>query len=295
MDLEGELQYPAEEWITTLEEGCKQMQTIVGLLMQRQQEGGEIDGGAISMDQWLEDRIQELLDILWELEEGLYPQLDVYIDSRRADDRLAACRTLFTLGRDLRNQLEYRYGLLASEDDCGENTNNSNNISYSDIKDGDGVNNNNDGGGRCPRLHQDGSDTVAVLCDVLGGAESVRCDHGAGFYDDIACNNDTGDRFVDYTYICGGDADNNDTNNNDNNAGTRDTKDTSYISKGVDRGSGGDGDNKDFDNNHNNDDTCETRDNNDNNDNTYANGVSGGSRGDDDNNDTDNINNDDDI
>ncbi|GBG61517.1 hypothetical protein CBR_g21859 [Chara braunii] len=147
MDLEGELRHLAEEWITALEEGCKQMQTTVGLLMQRQQDGGEIDGGAILMEQWLEDRIQELLDILWELEDGPDPRLEVYIDWRRADDRLAACRALFTLGRDLRNPLEYRYGLLATEDDCGENTNNRNNISYSDIKDGVGVNNNNYGGG----------------------------------------------------------------------------------------------------------------------------------------------------
>ncbi|GBG67324.1 hypothetical protein CBR_g463 [Chara braunii] len=109
--------------------------------MHRQHEGGKIDGGAISMEQWLEDRIQELLDILWELEDGPDPRLRGYIDWRRADDRLAACRTLFTLGRDLCNQLEYRHGLLADEDDCSKN------ISYSDINDRDGVNNNNDGGG----------------------------------------------------------------------------------------------------------------------------------------------------
>ncbi|GBG86629.1 hypothetical protein CBR_g41692 [Chara braunii] len=139
------------------------MQTIVGMLMQQQKEEVEINWGAITMDQWLENRTQEMLDILWELEEGPDPQLDVYINWRRVDDRMAACKTLFTLGRDLHNQWENRQrsgemgemdgkgdrddgledGLVAGEDDCGENTNISNNISYDDIKDSDGDNHNN--------------------------------------------------------------------------------------------------------------------------------------------------------
>ncbi|GBG70546.1 hypothetical protein CBR_g6672 [Chara braunii] len=125
--------------------------------MLRQQEGVEIDGGAILMDQWLEDRTLEMLDIMWELEEGSNPWLDSYIDKRLADDRMGACKTLFTLGHNLRNQLENRQrngemgdmgdkgdkddglegGLEDGEYDCGDNTNNSNNINYSGIKDSD--------------------------------------------------------------------------------------------------------------------------------------------------------------
>ncbi|GBG82000.1 hypothetical protein CBR_g34180 [Chara braunii] len=179
MDLVGELQHRAEEWLIILEEGCKQLWTIVGVLTMRQQEGEEIDGGAISMDQWLEDRTQEMLDIMWELEEGPDPRLDAYIDWRRADDRMGACKALFTMGRNLRNQLEIRKGkgemgdkgdrdvwveggVEAGEENCGDNTNNSknnnnnninNNIGIKDIdcdnnnnindNDGDNINNNN--------------------------------------------------------------------------------------------------------------------------------------------------------
>ncbi|GBG62358.1 hypothetical protein CBR_g30312 [Chara braunii] len=235
MDLVGKLPQQAEEGITTLEEGYKQMQTIVGLLMQRQQEGGEIDGGAISMDQWLEDRIQELLDILWELEEGPDPRPDVYIDWRRADDRLAACRTLFTLGRDLRNQLEYRYGLLADEDDCGENTNNSDNISYGDINDRDGVNNNNDGGGD---VHG---------CSMMGAIQQVDAEDN-------------------------GDVNNNNNHNNNNNINYSNNN-KNYGAQGLRLGVMGEGGVKD-DSNINNDGENNNGENNNNNNNNNSNSNS---------------------
>ncbi|GBG87606.1 hypothetical protein CBR_g45758 [Chara braunii] len=74
--------------IATLEEGCKQLQTMVGVLMLRQREGVEINGGAISMDQWLEDMTLEMLNIMWELEEGPDPRLDLYIVTSTGGGRM---------------------------------------------------------------------------------------------------------------------------------------------------------------------------------------------------------------
>ncbi|GBG82324.1 hypothetical protein CBR_g34607 [Chara braunii] len=143
--------------------------------------------------------------------------------------RLAAFRTLFTLGRDLRNQLQYRYGLLASEDDCGENTKNSNNISYSDVKDGDGVNNNKDGG-----ADVQGCTKMGVILQV--DAE----DNG-----DVNNNN------------------NNNNNNNDNNNINYNNNDKNDGAQGLKLGKIGEGGGKD-DSNINNDGVNNNGDNDDN-------------------------------
>ncbi|GBG69665.1 hypothetical protein CBR_g4495 [Chara braunii] len=82
-------------------------------------EGAEIDGVAISMVQWLEDRTQEMLDVMWELVEGPDPQLGTYIGWRRADGMMGSCKALFTKGHNLRNMLEDRQGMgkMGEKDD----------------------------------------------------------------------------------------------------------------------------------------------------------------------------------
>ncbi|GBG80193.1 hypothetical protein CBR_g30559 [Chara braunii] len=111
-DNKGELQCGAEEWLTTLEKGCRRLQELVEALSVRSNEEPGIDGGAILLAGWLNDTAEDILDVMWELEEGPDPQLDAYIDWRWADDVMNTCKAFFVKGRDLRILLEAR---LASD------------------------------------------------------------------------------------------------------------------------------------------------------------------------------------
>ncbi|GBG63615.1 hypothetical protein CBR_g38926 [Chara braunii] len=68
----------------------------------------EVEGGAISLAGWLKDKSEDMLEIIWELEEGPDPRLDVCIDWRRANGIMSVCKTLFNEGRDLCALLEDR-------------------------------------------------------------------------------------------------------------------------------------------------------------------------------------------
>ncbi|GBG82018.1 hypothetical protein CBR_g34198 [Chara braunii] len=112
-DNKGELQRGAEELLTTLEKGCRRLQELVEALSVRSNEEPGIDGGAILLAGWLNDTAEDILDVMWELEEGPDPQLDAYIDWRRADGVMNTCKALFVKGRGLRFLLEDR---LASDE-----------------------------------------------------------------------------------------------------------------------------------------------------------------------------------
>ncbi|GBG87417.1 hypothetical protein CBR_g45474 [Chara braunii] len=111
-DDEGELQRGADEWLIIMENGCRRLQELVGELSVRSNEEPGIDGGAISLADWLNDTTEDILDVMWELEEGPDPRLEAYIDWWWADGIMATRRVLFAKGRDLRFLLEDR---LASE------------------------------------------------------------------------------------------------------------------------------------------------------------------------------------
>ncbi|GBG82845.1 hypothetical protein CBR_g36374 [Chara braunii] len=104
----GELQRGGDEWLITLEKGCGQLQEIVEELSLLLKEESEIEGGAISLADWLNDTADDMLNIIWELEEMPHPQLEARINWTRADSMLATCKALFTEGRNLCNLLEER-------------------------------------------------------------------------------------------------------------------------------------------------------------------------------------------
>ncbi|GBG67604.1 hypothetical protein CBR_g734 [Chara braunii] len=120
----------------------------------------------------MKDKSEDMLAIVWELEEGPDPRLDVYIDWRRADGIMSVCKTLFNEGRDLYAlQEDWLEGIIDREDahevtavpsrltttsmdgcdnnnsnndNSGENTNNNNSGENIIINNNNNNNNNND-------------------------------------------------------------------------------------------------------------------------------------------------------
>ncbi|GBG62705.1 hypothetical protein CBR_g31722 [Chara braunii] len=172
MELVGELQRGADEWLRTLEKGCMQLQVMVGEPSSRSNEEPEVEGGAISLADWLKDMTDDMLNIIWTLEEGPDPQLEACIDWRKADGMMSTCYALFTEGRNLCYMLEERLegdndmedevcledGANEDDDNTGvsinnnnnndnnnnnSNNNNNNNVNNNGHSDNDSVNNSN--------------------------------------------------------------------------------------------------------------------------------------------------------
>ncbi|GBG84154.1 hypothetical protein CBR_g38128 [Chara braunii] len=108
MELGGELQRRAENWLTSLEEGCRRLQVMVGELSLRSHEEPQDAGGASCLAGWAKNMGEDMLDIIWELEEGLDPLLESCNDWTAADGMMSICYALFAEGRDLRQKLEDR-------------------------------------------------------------------------------------------------------------------------------------------------------------------------------------------
>ncbi|GBG73698.1 hypothetical protein CBR_g17040 [Chara braunii] len=106
--LERELQLGANGWLITLEKGWRWLQEIVRDMSLRLQAELEVEEGAIPLAGWLKDKSEDMLEIIWELEEGPDPRLDVCINWRRADGIMSVCKTLFNGGCDLCALLEDR-------------------------------------------------------------------------------------------------------------------------------------------------------------------------------------------
>ncbi|GBG74262.1 hypothetical protein CBR_g18673 [Chara braunii] len=127
----GELHRGAAAWLCTLERGWWRLQLIAGELSLQKQQGMEVDRGAISLPVWLAGSSQDVLAIIWELEEGPAAQLDPIIDWSQADELLNICYALFEEGVALRTELEDSIGYLGGtciiDDDYKIATNNNNN------------------------------------------------------------------------------------------------------------------------------------------------------------------------
>ncbi|GBG70745.1 hypothetical protein CBR_g8042 [Chara braunii] len=92
-----------------------QLQAVVGVLVGQMQKGSKVDVGEMKLDEWLEARGQDMLEILWELEEGPDPRFEAYLDWRRLDAKMLVCQALFREGRDLHWRMEE----WLEEDDIG--------------------------------------------------------------------------------------------------------------------------------------------------------------------------------
>ncbi|GBG80690.1 hypothetical protein CBR_g31149 [Chara braunii] len=90
------------------------MQEVVDTLLSSQ--GGRLGtvGGTVLLAPWLEEKMQAMLDIIWELEEGPAPPLDEFVDWHRAGLLMHGCYDIFRRGQDCYDTLEER--LLGSSD-----------------------------------------------------------------------------------------------------------------------------------------------------------------------------------
>ncbi|GBG75883.1 hypothetical protein CBR_g21125 [Chara braunii] len=106
METTMELQQGAYDWLITMEKGCQQLHAVVGVLLGQMQKGSKVVVGEMKLDEWLEARGQDMLEIMWELEEGPDPRFEAYLDWRRLDAKMGVCQALFREGRDLRWRME---------------------------------------------------------------------------------------------------------------------------------------------------------------------------------------------
>ncbi|GBG76881.1 hypothetical protein CBR_g23096 [Chara braunii] len=104
----GELQRGADAWMMILEMGYRRLQVTVGELSLQSNEEPEVERRVISLADWLKDMTDDMLEIIWELEEGPDPQLEACIDWRRVDGMMSYCYALFDEGCNLRDMLEER-------------------------------------------------------------------------------------------------------------------------------------------------------------------------------------------
>ncbi|GBG67619.1 hypothetical protein CBR_g749 [Chara braunii] len=240
MELGGELQRGADDWLMTLEEGCRRLQVMEGELSLRSHEEPEDVGGAASLAGWVKNMADDMLDIIWELEEGPDPQLESCIDWTRAHGMMSTCYALFAEGRNLRYKLEER--LTGNDDkedenwqengaqedkansDVSINSNNNNVNNY--VDNGEDYNGSDDHGssdavgiGTDNNNNDDGDDNNNN-CDDGGSGDSGGCDDGDR---DVGIGDDNSD----------GDDNNNNRDGDDNN--------NNYEDGGND-GGGGSGD-----------------------------------------------------
>ncbi|GBG63297.1 hypothetical protein CBR_g37383 [Chara braunii] len=82
----------------------------------RRQQGPEVDWGATSLATWLDDITQETLEIIWDLEEGPDPQVEPFIEWKRADELMSTCKALFVEARNMRYELEDHFQRM--DNDC---------------------------------------------------------------------------------------------------------------------------------------------------------------------------------
>ncbi|GBG82477.1 hypothetical protein CBR_g34853 [Chara braunii] len=271
-DNKGELQRGAEEWLTTLEKGCRQLQELVEALSVRSNEEPGIDGGAILLVGWFNDTAEDILDVMWELEEGPDPQLDACVDWRRADGVMNTCKALFVKGRDLRFLLEDRFAsdvitLLSTSEvaatttttistttsrdrleerwRCGErDVMDDNDGKDDDVKGSfevnndnnnkdDTNNNNNNGNADCGNCMADCNNDVDD--NNNGDADCGNCV--------VDCNNDAVDDVINNNIDNNSNSDNDNKNNSDNdNNNDRNNNNNNDDEGDDDQGSGGVGD-----------------------------------------------------
>ncbi|GBG87154.1 hypothetical protein CBR_g44612 [Chara braunii] len=232
---------------------------MVGKLSLRSHEEPEDVGGAISQAGCVKNMADDMLDIIWELEEGPDPQLESCIDWTRAHGMMSTCYTLFIEGSNLRYKLEER--LIGDDDKEDENwqengaqkdkansdvntdnNKNNNNNNNNNINNNNDYNNNNDNDNN-NRLSNNNNDN-----------------------NNISNNNDNNNSHSDNDVSIN----NNDNNNNSNNV-------NNYINNDEDYNDSDDHDNNDVvgigaDNNNNDD-----GDDNNNNCDDGGSGDSGGS------------------
>ncbi|GBG62322.1 hypothetical protein CBR_g29930 [Chara braunii] len=90
-----DLQRWADAWLAELEDGELQMQEILRVMSSPSNHPLQGQGGESLMVDWMEDKIQQMLEIIWAFEEGPDPGLDDFIDGERKRGIVSRCYDLF--------------------------------------------------------------------------------------------------------------------------------------------------------------------------------------------------------
>ncbi|GBG75118.1 hypothetical protein CBR_g19631 [Chara braunii] len=96
-----DLQWWADAWLAELEDGELQMQEILRVMSSPSNHPLQGQGVESLMVDWMEDKIQQMLEIIWAFEEGPDPGLDDFIDGERMRGIVRRCYDLFRKGQAL--------------------------------------------------------------------------------------------------------------------------------------------------------------------------------------------------
>ncbi|GBG70630.1 hypothetical protein CBR_g7932 [Chara braunii] len=99
MALAGDLQHAAAHWISTLHDGRHRLLQMVAALSSPAPELMEVVGGATSLIRWVESTMELMLEVVWGLEQGPDPMLDLLLDHRQMDDLISQCYELLDEGQ----------------------------------------------------------------------------------------------------------------------------------------------------------------------------------------------------
>ncbi|GBG64495.1 hypothetical protein CBR_g45191 [Chara braunii] len=235
-----------DAWLAELEDGELQMQEILRVMSSPSNHPLQGQGGESLMVDWMEDKIQQMLEIIWAFEEVPDPGLDDFIDGERKCGIVRRCYDLFRKGQTLSDS----YCINDSEGDMTAST-----ISTTTTGEnvGDSVVNDDK---RLEEVSTDiGCDDNVIGGDITAGGE----EEGDDCVDNDSNNNDDNNDINDKTFTNkisnrGGSCDNNDAsidnNNKDNINNNNQFKNTEYSvlgGNGIDNNNGAVGSDGDAD------------------------------------------------
>ncbi|GBG66023.1 hypothetical protein CBR_g55002 [Chara braunii] len=93
-----------------MEDSRQRLQDMVSLLSASTPPPPEVVGGAISVARWVETVLQQMLEVIWVLEEGPAPELDELVDWRQVGALLNDCYALLDEGSEQGADMAKRSG-----------------------------------------------------------------------------------------------------------------------------------------------------------------------------------------
>ncbi|GBG61514.1 hypothetical protein CBR_g21856 [Chara braunii] len=132
-----ELRSGAAEWLLTIEEGARRLQEVVNILCSSHGDQLGVARGTVTLQPWLEDMMQSMLEVIWELEEGPAPSLDDFVDWHQAGLLMHRCYDIFRSGQDRYAALEAGWSSAITNGESRGNNNFCINIDCNDCNDND--------------------------------------------------------------------------------------------------------------------------------------------------------------
>ncbi|GBG73983.1 hypothetical protein CBR_g17694 [Chara braunii] len=97
----AQLQHDADDWLFTIQEGGVRLRGIVEAMSAKGRDWRAVEGGGTALLTWTENSMQDMLEVIWELEEGSDPRLEDLLDWRQAKTLMQRCYAIFREGQNL--------------------------------------------------------------------------------------------------------------------------------------------------------------------------------------------------